>query len=96
MKKALTLLLLVALIFSVVPSSAYAANTAKHGEITGRSVVSGLTSFLLWPGIGQYLNKNETKKNWTHAIAGLFPPFRFWSGWDGLINRQGGRWDGKI
>ncbi len=96
MKKAIAIMVLVGLVFAVVPSSAYAANTAVHGDITGRTVVSGLTSLLLWPGIGQYLNHNETKKNVTHAILGLTGIFRLWSGWDALINRQGGRWDGKI
>ena len=89
-------MIVIALVFSVVPSSVFAANTAVHGEITGKSVVSGLCSFLIWPGIGQYVNDNETKKNVTHAVLGLTGIFRFWSGWDALINRQGGRWDGKI
>ncbi len=96
MKKIIAMILVIGMFFSFVPSHVYAANTATHGKITGRSAVAGLTSVFLWPGIGQYLNHNETKKNWTHAIAGLFPPFRLWSGWDALINRQGGRWDGKI
>ena len=96
MKKIAAIFLLFVMIFSVVPSHAYAMNTAKHGKITGKTVCYGLASLLLWPGIGQYLNDNETKKNVTHAIIGLFPPFRFWSGWDALIARQGGRWDGKI
>jgi len=77
-------------------SNAFAANTAKHGTITGKTVVKGLASLLIWPGLGQYLNDNETKKNVTHAVIGILPPFRFWSGWDALIDRQGGRWDGKI
>lgn len=84
------------LIGTTSPSQAFAVNTATHGTITGKSVVSGLTSLIIWPGIGQYVNDNETKKNWTHAVIGLFPPFRLWSGWDALIDRQGGRWDGKI
>ena len=96
MKKLLACLMIMVLVFSVVAPSAFAVNTARHGEITGKSAVSGLTSLLIWPGIGQYLNNNEVKKNWTHALIGLFPPFRLWSGWDALINRQGGRWDGKI
>ncbi|MBI4372438.1 MAG: hypothetical protein HY585_01770 [Candidatus Omnitrophica bacterium] len=96
MKKTFSLILIIALLFVVAPSQAFAANTATHGKITGKTVVSGLTSLIIWPGIGQYLNDNETKKNWTHAIIGIFPPFRLWSGWDGLIDRQGGRWDGKI
>lgn len=96
MKKFATLLIVFALAFALVPSHAFAANTATHGKITGKSAVAGVTSLLLWPGIGQYLNDNETKKNWTHALIGLFPPFRLWSGWDALIDRKGGRWDGKI
>lgn len=96
MKKALSLLVIVALVFALVPSQAFAVNTATHGKISGRSTVSGLCSLLLWPGIGQYLNHNETKKNVTHAILGLTGIFRLWSGWDALIARQGGRWDGKV
>ena len=76
--------------------NAWAVNTAKHGEITGKTVCYGLASLLLWPGIGQYLNDNQTKKNVTHAVIGILPPFRLWSGWDALVARQGGRWDGKI
>ena len=96
MKKRMALVLILALAFSLTPSSAYAMNTAKHGTITGKTVCYGLASLLIWPGIGQYLNDNETKKNVTHAIIGILPPFRLWSGWDALIARQGGRWDGKI
>ena len=96
MKKVIAGLLIFAAVFSVVPSQAMAENTAVHGKITGKTVCYGLASLIIWPGIGQYLNNNETKKNWTHALIGLFPPFRFWSGWDAMIARQGGRWDGKI
>lgn len=96
MKKWVILIAIFAFLFASVPSPGFAENTATHGKISGKTVVYGLTSLLIWPGIGQYLNDNETKKNWTHAIIGLFPPFRFWSGWDALIARKGGRWDGKI
>jgi MFS-type transporter involved in bile tolerance (Atg22 family) len=96
MKKVVWVLVIFALVFASVPSQAFAVNTATHGKISGRSVISGLVSLIIWPGIGQFINNNETKKNWTHAIIGLLPPFRLWSGWDGLIDRQGGRWDGKI
>ena len=96
MKKIILVLMTVALIFAAVPTQAFAVNTAKHGKITGKTVCFGLSSLLLWPGIGQYLNNNETKKNVTHALVGILPPFRLWSGWDALIARQGGRWDGKI
>lgn len=95
MKKMMLLFTILTLVFTV-PSPAFADNTAVHGEITGRSFLYGLTSLIIWPGIGQYLNKNETKKNLTHALIGILPPFRLWSGWDAMIARQGGRWDGKI
>ena len=96
MKKLVSVLMIVLLIVSLVPVRAFAANTATHGKMSGKTAVAGLCSLLLWPGIGQYLNDNETKKNWTHAIVGIFAPFRLWSGWDALIDRKGGRWDGKI
>src|SRR3989338_919998 len=96
MKKTLVVLMMLTLVLSALPAPGYAENTATHGNITGKTVCFGLASLLLWPGIGQYLNDNQTKKNLTHAIIGLIPPFRLWSGWDALIARQGGRWDGKI
>ena len=96
MKKLCPIMLLVMLVFSAAPSEVFAENTAVHGEITGKSALHGLTSLLIWPGIGQYLNDNQTKKNWTPAILGLTGIFRLWSGWDALVDRQGGRWDGKI
>jgi hypothetical protein len=96
MKKFMALSLVVVLSLSLIPAPAFAENTAVHGKITGKSVVAGACSLLLWPGIGQYLNDNQTKKNVTHAILGIAQIFRLWSGWDALIARQGGRWDGKI
>ena len=94
--KRIMLLIAILTIIMMVPSPVFAMNTATHGKITGKTVCFGLASLIIWPGIGQYLNNNETKKNVTHAVIGLFPPFRLWSGWDALIARQGGRWDGKI
>jgi len=96
MKKVLTIFSLFVLVVTAVPQAAMADNTAKHGKVTGKSVVAGLTSLFLWPGIGQVINDNESKKSVTHAVLGLTGIFRFWSGWDALIGRQGGRWDGKI
>jgi hypothetical protein len=93
-KKMIVLPLLISMLVS--PSSVFAENTAVHGKITGKTVCFGLASLIIWPGIGQYLNDNQTKKNITHALIGLLPPFRLWSGWDALVDRQGGRWDGKI
>ena len=96
MKKVLAAGLLILTLFAVTAPQALAMNTAKHGTITGKTVCYGLASLLIWPGIGQYLNNNETKKNVTHAVLGLTGIFRLWSGWDALIARQGGRWDGTI
>lgn len=95
MKKTIAALLLT-LTLLASSSNAWAENTAKHGEITGKTVCSGLLSFFVWPGIGQYVNDQQTKKNVTHAILGITGIFRFWSGWDALVDRNGGRWDGKI
>ena len=96
MKKTVCLLVLLAVVALAVPPQALAVNTAKRGKITGKTVVAGLASLVIWPGLGQYLNDNETKKNVTHAVLGLTGIFRLWSGWDALVARQGGRWDGKI
>jgi hypothetical protein len=69
---------------------------AKEGHITGKTVVAGALSLLIWPGIGQAVNKESGDKVATHAIIGLFPPYRFWSGYDALVDRQGGYWHGRI
>lgn len=96
MKKMMSVVLIFIMVFALMTPHALAVNTAQHGKITGKTVIYGLASLIIWPGLGQYLNNNETKKNVTHAIIGILPPFRLWSGWDALIARQGGRWDGKI
>ncbi len=96
LKKIIVCLLVFSVALAAVPTHALATNTATHGKITGKTVCAGLASLIIWPGIGQYLNDNETKKNVTHAILGLTGIFRLWSGWDALIARKGGRWDGKI
>jgi hypothetical protein len=67
-----------------------------RGHITGRSVAAGALSLIIWPGIGQAVNSQPGKKVATHAIIGLFPPYRFWSGYDALFDRQGGYWEGRI
>ncbi len=97
MKTGLISLVMVGTLVSATPMS-IAANTdpPKTGKISGRSVAAGLLSFFIWPGIGQAVNSNKGPKIATHAIIGLLPPFRFWSGWDGLVDRQGGYWNGKI
>ena len=97
MKKAMIWLIVVMMICAALPAPpAFAVNTAVHGDMSGKSVVAGLLSLIVWPGIGQIVNENETKKDVTHIILGLTGIFRLWSGWDALIDRKGGRWDGKI
>ncbi len=95
MKRFIAVLVGAFLMCAVVSTPVYALNTATHGQMSGKTVVAGLLSLLLWPGIGQVVNKNTGEKNVTHAIIGFFPPFRLWSGWDALIDRKGGRWDGR-
>lgn len=96
-KTGLVSLLLVGTLASAIPASmAENSDPPRTGHITGRSVAAGLLSFLIWPGIGQAVNSNKGSKVATHAVVGLFPPFRFWSGWDGLVDRKGGYMDGNI
>ncbi|MBI4430843.1 MAG: hypothetical protein HY587_03925 [Candidatus Omnitrophica bacterium] len=95
-KQFAAILLVLQLFVSFAPSAVWAENTAVHGDMTGKTFVHGLASLLIWPGVGQYLNDNKLEKNWTHAALGLTGIFRLWSGWDAMIDRKGGRWDGKI
>ncbi len=94
MKRIVNLLVVTILLASLVPNVVQAAGT--KGSISGKTVVSGLLSLLIWPGIGQAVNDDKGEKITTHALIGLFPPFRFWSGYDALYNRQGGYWKGRI
>ena len=96
MKRFLVLALIFSMTFALVPCAVFAENTAIHGEVSGKSIVSGLLSLVVWPGIGQAVNENEDEKVLTHAVLGLTGIFRLWSGWDALIDRSGGRWDGRI
>ncbi len=96
MKKFCAFCLVAVMVLGAV-SSAYAMESnATYGDVSGKTVLAGICSFLLWPGIGQYINDCQTDKNWTHAVIGLFPLFRFWSGWDAVVERQGGYWKGRI
>jgi hypothetical protein len=80
-----------------IPSS-FAENTdpPRPGHISGRSVAAGLLSFIVWPGIGQAVNSEKGSKVATHAIAGLIPLTRFFSGYDALVDRTGGYFNGKL
>jgi len=50
MKKIMAVLAMAALIFTAVPSQAFAVNTATHGKITGKTVVSALCRSLFGRG----------------------------------------------
>ncbi|MFN8615343.1 MAG: hypothetical protein U0003_05485 [Vampirovibrionales bacterium] len=93
MRTLLTGLLTAALIANTV---LVAPSHAGEGNITLKTVGAGALSLLIWPGIGQAINSEPGDKVAAHAIVGLLPPFRFWSGYDALVNRKGGYWDGKI
>lgn len=81
---------------SVLPSIAKNPDPPRAGKISGKSVCAGALSLLIWPGIGQAVNNDKGGKVVTHAALGLLPPYRFWSGYDALIDRKGGYWKGRI
>ncbi|MFC1517482.1 hypothetical protein ACFL5G_02875 [Candidatus Margulisiibacteriota bacterium] len=98
MKKSIIIILLIALFCT--PLSA--AERISTGEITGSTVLAGLASLILWPGIGQAINEDAQDKVVWHAVFGLIdvatrvPVVRLWSGYDGLVDRKGGYLDGKL
>lgn len=47
MKKLIASMIILIMVFSILPSPAFAVNTATHGKITEKSAVSGIFSFLL-------------------------------------------------
>ncbi|OGH98348.1 MAG: hypothetical protein A2287_05645 [Candidatus Melainabacteria bacterium RIFOXYA12_FULL_32_12] len=91
-------LLVTGLLYLTVPTSALANNydPPKNGQISGRSVIAGALSLVVWPGIGQAVNSNKGEKVFTHAVLGLLPPYRVWSCYDAIVDRKGGYWDGRI
>ncbi len=92
--KKLTILLIAILL---ITGPAFAATThGRDGQVSGRSVGAAICSLLVWPGIGQAINRQSTEKNVTHAVLGLTGVFRFWSFYDAIINRQGGVWHNRI
>lgn len=90
--------LAVALAATTFAPDAFADNEdpPRTGKISGRSVLAGVTSLLIWPGIGQAINSDKGDKVATHAVLGLLPPYRIWSGYDALVDRDGGYWHGRI
>jgi hypothetical protein len=97
MKTTVVSLVLVGAAVGTMPSAMADNSDPPHnGKISGRSVVAGLLSFVVWPGIGQAVDSHKGEKVATHAVLGLLPPFRFWSGYDALVDRKGGYWHGRI
>lgn len=95
--KKIALLLLTVFVMGIFVTPSFAAGTkGKPGKITPKSVGACALSFLVWPGIGQAVNDDEGKKVATHAILGLTVVFRFWSGYDALVDRKGGYWENRI
>lgn len=88
-------ILLIAIL--LISNTASAATThGRDGQVSGRSVGAAICSLLVWPGIGQAINRQSTEKNVTHAVLGLTGVFRFWSFYDAIIDRQGGVWHNRI
>jgi hypothetical protein len=91
-----TVLMALALVAGLLLAPVQAEAAGQRGKVTGKSVAAGVCSLLVWPGIGQAINDNPGKKVATHAIIGLLPPYRLWSGYDALFDRKGGYWEGRI
>ncbi|MBO6273109.1 hypothetical protein J6O48_10085 [bacterium] len=94
MKKLLVSLMVLSVLSMGFP--AFAGTHGKNGDVSGRSIVAGALSLLIWPGIGQVVNDQEYDKNITHAILGLTVVFRVWSCYDAVVDRQGGVWHNRI
>lgn len=95
MKKLVASLLLVSILSMGIPVMAESTH-GVDGEVSGRSVGAACLSLIIWPGIGQAVNKNTTEKNVTHAVLGLTGVFRLWSFYDALVDRKGGVWKNRI
>jgi hypothetical protein len=86
----------VAGVIALLSVGVLAAPASYADSITPKTVGAGALSLIIWPGIGQAVNSSSGDKVLTHALIGLFPPFRFWSGYDALVNRKGGYWGGRV
>ena len=95
MKKLFASLLVLSMLSMGVP--AFASGThGVDGDVSGRSVGAACLSLIVWPGIGQAVNKNTKEKNVTHAVLGLTGVFRLSSFYDALVDRKGGVWKNRI
>lgn len=98
-RRSVTLGIVLVMMAGIIAPGSALANTdppRTGNKITGKSVGAGLLSLLIWPGIGQAVNNNPGKKVGWHAVFGLVPPYRLWSGYDALVDRKGGYWDGRV
>lgn len=91
-----TLAVLGVMSFSLPSAMAKNSDAPRTGEVTLKTVGACALSFLVWPGIGQAVNNDKGEKVATHAILGLTGIYRFWSGYDALVDRHGGYWKGRI
>ncbi len=96
LKKLCSLLILSAFLSISAPAFAKGGTHGTNGEVSGKSVGAAVCSLLVWPGIGQAINKQDKKKNITHAVLGLTGVFRIWSFYDALVDRDGGVWENRI
>ncbi len=94
MKKLFSVLMLFCMLTFAAPC--FAGTHGVDGHVSARSVGAGLLSLLIWPGLGQIVNDQHEDKVVTHALLGLTGIFRFWSFYDGLIDRNGGVWHNRI
>ena len=92
--KKIALILTVLILVSCTPS--FAGTHGTNGQVTWKSVGAGALSLLVWPGIGQAVNDQKDDKILTHALLGLTGVFRFWSCYDGVVDRNGGVWHNRI
>lgn len=95
MKKILTLVL-VLVMYTTATNTSLANTHGTDRNVSGKSIVGGVASLLIWPEIGQMVNDQKTDKVVTHALLGLTGVFRFWSCYDGIANRNGGVWQNRI
>lgn len=95
MKKILILAMLFLMCSLFNPVLANSTHGTDRG-VSGKSVGAAACSLIIWPGIGQAINKQTTEKNVTHALLGLTGVFRFWSFYDALVDRNGGVWQNRI
>lgn len=95
LKKLFSVIILSAMLSMFTPVMAEGTH-GTNGEVSGRSVGAAVCSLLIWPGIGQAINKQSKEKNITHAVLGLTGVFRLWSFYDALVDRDGGVWHSRI